>query len=99
MKCMQVLTRLAAAAIALALTTGLAAAKDLRFPDKGDVAAYFKAVGAATSLPMMMQAVGDVSVELVADVARQVPTLVAVKDEAGDPIARALTELRAGILA
>jgi hypothetical protein len=38
MKSMQVLTRLAAAVIALALTAGLAAAKDLRFPDKGDVA-------------------------------------------------------------
>lgn len=71
-------------------------------PEKADAATvttYFRTLGRATSLPLMMQAVGNVGVEMIADVARQVPSLVAVKDEAGDPLARApqllsLTRLR-----
>ncbi|HEY0265595.1 MAG TPA: dihydrodipicolinate synthase family protein [Rhizomicrobium sp.] len=50
---------------------------------------YYKAVGAATPLPLMMQAVGDVSVELITTLSKEVPTLAAVKDEAGDPLQRA----------
>jgi 4-hydroxy-tetrahydrodipicolinate synthase len=58
-------------------------------PAGQDVVAYYKAIGAATSLPLMMQAVGDASVEMIEDLARAVPTLCAVKDEAGDPLKRA----------
>jgi 4-hydroxy-tetrahydrodipicolinate synthase len=49
---------------------------------------YYKAIGAATDLPLMAQAVGDMSVELIVRMAEQVPTLKGVKDEAGDPLAR-----------
>ena len=57
---------------------------------KGDQAIidYYKAIGAATDLALMAQAVGDMSVELIVRIAEQVPTLSAVKDEAGDPLVR-----------
>jgi dihydrodipicolinate synthase/N-acetylneuraminate lyase len=47
----------------------------------------------------MMQAVGDVSPELIVELAREVPTLRAVKDEAGDPLTRAAKILAATQLA
>ena len=49
---------------------------------------YYRAIGAATDLPLMVQAVGDMSVELIVRMAEQIPTLKGVKDEAGDPLAR-----------
>jgi 4-hydroxy-tetrahydrodipicolinate synthase len=49
---------------------------------------YYKAIGAATDLPLMVQAVGDMSVELIVRMAEQIPTLKGVKDESGDPLAR-----------
>jgi dihydrodipicolinate synthase/N-acetylneuraminate lyase len=56
---------------------------------EAQIVAYYKAIGAATPLPLMMQAVGDASVELVVELFKQVPSLKAVKDEAGDPLTRA----------
>jgi dihydrodipicolinate synthase/N-acetylneuraminate lyase len=56
---------------------------------EAEIVAYYKAIGAATPLPLMMQAVGGASVDLVVELSKQVPTLKAVKDEAGDPLARA----------
>jgi dihydrodipicolinate synthase/N-acetylneuraminate lyase len=56
---------------------------------EAEIIAYYKAIGAATPLPLMMQAVGDAKVELVTELFKQVPSLKAVKDEAGDPLARA----------
>jgi len=56
---------------------------------EAEIVAYYKAIGAATPLPLMMQAVGEASVDLVVELSRQVSTLKAVKDEAGDPLARA----------
>jgi dihydrodipicolinate synthase/N-acetylneuraminate lyase len=56
---------------------------------EAQVVAYYKAIGAATPLPLMMQAVGTASVEMIVELSKQVPTLKAVKDEAGDPLARA----------
>ncbi|MFO1246762.1 MAG: dihydrodipicolinate synthase family protein [Alphaproteobacteria bacterium] len=53
------------------------------------IVAYYRAIGAATPLPLMMQAVGNTSVDLIIELSRQVPTLQAVKDEAGDPLTRA----------
>lgn len=50
--------------------------------------AYFKALGAASNLPMLAQAVGNVSVDTLVALSNAVPTLVAVKDEAGDPLQR-----------
>ncbi len=54
-----------------------------------DVIAYFKALSDASGLPMMVQAVGNVSVDSLVALAASVPTIVAVKDEAGDPLERA----------
>ncbi|HSS13225.1 MAG TPA: dihydrodipicolinate synthase family protein [Rhizomicrobium sp.] len=54
-----------------------------------DIIAYFKALSDACGLPMMVQAIGDVSVDTLIALARAVPAIVAVKDEAGDPLERA----------
>ena len=54
-----------------------------------DVIAYFKALSDASGLPMMVQAVGNVSVDSLVALAAAIPTIVAVKDEAGDPLERA----------
>jgi 4-hydroxy-tetrahydrodipicolinate synthase len=60
-------------------------------PDRSDaeVAAYFKALSDASGLPIMVQAVGNVSVDNLVALAAAVPAIVAVKDEAGDPLERA----------
>src|SRR5262245_35221149 len=50
--------------------------------------AYYKGIGAATELPLMVQSQGTMSVDLIVEMARQIPTMKAVKDEAGDPLAR-----------
>ncbi len=60
-------------------------------PEKVNDAAvidYYKAIGAATSLPLVMQTTGNQSVEMVTEVYRQVPTLACIKDEAGEPLDR-----------
>jgi dihydrodipicolinate synthase/N-acetylneuraminate lyase len=54
-----------------------------------DAIAYFKALADASGLPIMVQAVGNVSVDNLAALAAAVPSIVAVKDEAGDPLERA----------
>ncbi len=53
-----------------------------------DIIAYFKALEEASKLPMLVQAVGDVSVDTLVALYTAVPSLVAVKDEAGDPLQR-----------
>ena len=54
-----------------------------------DAAAYFKALSDASGLPIMVQAVGNVSVDDLVALVAAVPSIVAVKDEAGDPLERA----------
>ncbi|HET6219934.1 MAG TPA: dihydrodipicolinate synthase family protein [Acidobacteriaceae bacterium] len=55
---------------------------------------YYKALGAATDLPLMIQSYGDMTVELIVELSRQVPTLIGVKDETtGSPLPR-LPEFR-----
>ncbi len=50
---------------------------------------YYKALGAATDLPLMVQSYGDMSVKLIVDLHEQIPTLMGVKDETtGSPIPR-----------
>lgn len=63
--------------------------------DLNEVAAYYKAIGKACALPMFVQTTGNMSVEFVLQMARDVPTLRFVKDEAGNPIVR-LDEFTAG---
>jgi 4-hydroxy-tetrahydrodipicolinate synthase len=65
-------------------------------PDKADDEAlieYYKTIGAATELPLVVQTKGDMSVDLIVEMFRQIPTMKCVKDEAGDPLAR-VTEIR-----
>ena len=65
-------------------------------PPDGDNAAikeYYTAIGGATDLPLFIQTIGDMPVDLVVDMFRSIPTVKVVKDEAGDPLAR-VTELR-----
>jgi dihydrodipicolinate synthase/N-acetylneuraminate lyase len=66
-------------------------------PPEGDSAAifdYYKAIGAATDLPLFIQTIGDMPVDLVVKMFKEISTVRVVKDEAGDPLTR-VTELRA----
>lgn len=66
-------------------------------PPEGDNAAimeFYKAIGAATDLPLFVQTSGDEPVDLVVEMYKAIPTIRVVKDEAGDPLKR-VTELRA----
>ena len=70
---------------------------DLLAAADGDNAAimeYYKAIGAATDLPLFVQTIGDMPVDLVVEMYKAIPTMRVVKDEAGDPLKR-VTELRA----
>jgi dihydrodipicolinate synthase/N-acetylneuraminate lyase len=49
---------------------------------------YYRSIGAATNLPLIVQTRGTVSVDLMIEMFRQIPTLKATKDEVGDPLAR-----------
>ena len=65
-------------------------------PPKGDDAAllsYYKAIGSATDLPLFVQTIGDVSVDVLVEMYHSIPTMRVVKDEAGDPLKR-VTEIR-----
>ena len=50
---------------------------------------YYKAIAAATDLPLIVQTRGTVSVDLMIQMYQQIPTMKATKDEVGDTIARA----------
>src|SRR6201995_1142517 len=54
-----------------------------------DRIAYFKALADASNLPIMVQAVGDVSVDQLVALAAAIPRIVSGKDEAGEPLERA----------
>jgi len=54
---------------------------------------YYKAIGEATDLPLIVQTRGDMSVDLVVEMFRRIPTMKCVKDEAGNPLAR-IREIR-----
>jgi len=56
--------------------------------DADAILKYYQEVGKSTSLPMFVQAVGDMSVDLILELYRTVPNMRYVKDEAGDPLAR-----------
>jgi 2-keto-3-deoxy-L-arabinonate dehydratase len=49
---------------------------------------YYKTIGAATPLPLIVQSQGDMSVELIVKMFGEIPTMKCVKDEAGNPLAR-----------
>jgi 4-hydroxy-tetrahydrodipicolinate synthase len=56
--------------------------------EPGALLAYYKEVGAATPLPLFVQAIGQMSVEAIVEMYRAIPTLRYVKDEAGQPLRR-----------
>jgi dihydrodipicolinate synthase/N-acetylneuraminate lyase len=57
--------------------------------DPRTVVEYYKRVGAATALPMFVQAVGNkMTPELLLEMHQTIPTLRYVKDEAGQPLER-----------
>jgi 4-hydroxy-tetrahydrodipicolinate synthase len=64
-------------------------------PDGGDAAMleYYKAIGNATDLPLFVQTIGEMPVDLIVQMFHAIPTMKVVKDEAGDPLAR-VTEIR-----
>jgi 4-hydroxy-tetrahydrodipicolinate synthase len=49
---------------------------------------YFRAIAASCSRPLFVQTVGDMSVDFVLEMAREIPTLRYVKDEAGQTLPR-----------
>lgn len=65
-------------------------------PEKADddgIVEYYKAVGKATDLPLIVQSTGDMSVDLVVRLLREVPTFRVIKDEAGNRLER-VAEIR-----
>ena len=65
-------------------------------PDKADDDAmleYYKTIGKATDLPLFVQSTGDMSVDLVVRMFKEIPTMRVIKDEAGNPIQR-VSEIR-----
>jgi dihydrodipicolinate synthase/N-acetylneuraminate lyase len=55
---------------------------------------YYSAIGKATGLPLIVQAVGNMSVDSIVSMSKAIPNLRYVKDEAGQPLFR-LAEFRA----
>ena len=47
---------------------------------------YYKAVGGATQLPLFVQAVGNMNVDLLIEMYKAIPTFRYIKDEAGNPL-------------
>jgi 4-hydroxy-tetrahydrodipicolinate synthase len=50
---------------------------------------YYKAIGAATDLPLIVQSRGTMSVDLMVALFNAIPTIRATKDEVGNPLERA----------
>jgi 4-hydroxy-tetrahydrodipicolinate synthase len=53
-----------------------------------EVIDYYKTIGSATDLPLIVQTRGEISAELLLKVFHEVPTVMATKDEVGDPLER-----------
>jgi 4-hydroxy-tetrahydrodipicolinate synthase len=65
-------------------------------PEKADDNAmleYYRTIGKATELPLFVQSTGDMSVDLIVRMFREIPTMRVVKDEAGNPLQR-VAEIR-----
>jgi dihydrodipicolinate synthase/N-acetylneuraminate lyase len=56
--------------------------------DEKALLGYYQDVGKMTSLPLFAQAVGPVSVDLLVEMYKTIPTMRYVKDEAGNPLER-----------
>ncbi len=65
-------------------------------PEKGgekDYFEFYKMLGAATDLPLIVQTAGNISIDLLVEMYKAIPTMKAVKDEAGNPLER-VTQIR-----
>jgi 4-hydroxy-tetrahydrodipicolinate synthase len=65
-------------------------------PENADADAmleYYKTIGKATELPLFVQSTGDMSVDLVVQMFKEIPTMRVIKDEAGNPLER-VSEIR-----
>jgi len=56
--------------------------------DEKAILAYYQKVGSITSLPFFAQAVGNISVDLLVEMFKTIPTFRYVKDETGNPLER-----------
>jgi len=54
---------------------------------------YYRTIGEASGLPMFIQALGDISVDLIIKLSRAVPTLRYIKDESG-PVLQRVSQFR-----
>jgi 4-hydroxy-tetrahydrodipicolinate synthase len=61
--------------------------------DEREVLAYYKSVGEASPLPIFVQAIGNMSVDFIVRMSREIPTLRYIKDEAG-PVLNRISEFR-----
>jgi 4-hydroxy-tetrahydrodipicolinate synthase len=61
--------------------------------DEKTLLAYYQELGRACPLPLFAQSTGSMSVDLLVEMFRTIPTLRQVKDEAGDPLER-IAEIR-----
>jgi len=61
--------------------------------DEKELLAYYQHVGSLTALPLFAQSTGTMSVDLLLEMFKTIPTMRYVKDEAGNPLER-VTELR-----
>lgn len=60
--------------------------------DEKVLLAYYKQIGDATSLPLFVQSQGEMSVDLIVEMFKSIPSMRVVKDEAGIPLQR-ITEI------
>lgn len=56
--------------------------------DPKAIAGFYKEVGKATDLPLFVQSVGNMSVQMLIEMYKEIPTFRYVKDEAGQPLFR-----------
>jgi 4-hydroxy-tetrahydrodipicolinate synthase len=60
----------------------------IALPPRDRLADYYRAIGKACTRPLFIQTVGNISVDAVLQMAKDVPTLRFVKDEAGHTLSR-----------
>jgi len=56
--------------------------------DNKIIGEYYRAIGKASSLPLFVQAIGNMSIDFILDMAKDVPTLRYLKDEASPTLPR-----------
>jgi len=61
--------------------------------DDNGMVEYYKTIGKATDLPLFVQSQGDLSIDLVVRMFKEIPTMRVIKDEAGNPLQR-VAEIR-----